>query len=137
MPLHDVENEFRLAWAVRRAWVNHHLRGEALTLESIVIFVPLGDGNPLIRFAVQDQSGRCHALDMSDGRVFLETVEGVPSLAAKVVGQESGDVGRARKTPQVRHSSADRGRLESVRLRDGPTSHEPAVTPAHDGETVR
>src|SRR6185295_17966103 len=74
---------------------------------------------------------------MRDRRMLLEILELLPRLATEIIRQESGNVRGAREAPQIGHARTHDRRLESLRLRDGPRGHEPAVAPAHYGEPIR
>src|SRR6266550_3968733 len=66
-----------------------------------------------------------------------ERFEYFPWLAAKVVRQETWDIGGSSEAPQIGDAGANRGRFEAVSLGNDPACHEAAVAPAHHSRAIR
>src|SRR5438034_688468 len=65
------------------------------------------------------------------------SVQLVPRLAAEVIRHKARNIRRAGETHQVGDAGADGGSAETLRLRDHPRGHEPAIAPAHHAEMIR
>src|SRR5262245_13979326 len=83
-----------------------------------------------------NQCWSANTADMKHGRMVAVRFQIGPELSAKIIGQESGNIRRAGKTDQVRHSRAYRCGAEAFGLSNRPRSHETAVAPPHDTQAI-